>query len=72
MGGIILALVVIATILMSVGPSAKPTFSPSHDRDLSILEQKIGECAARGGVARLDSRSGYLGCNFPILSQEQR
>jgi len=30
------------------------------------LEAKIGECYAKGGVARLDPLAGYTGCDLPL------
>jgi hypothetical protein len=36
------------------------------------LEQKIGECYARGGVARLDPLSGYTGCDLPVPKSRSR
>jgi hypothetical protein len=32
----------------------------------AYLEQKIGECYSRGGVARLDPMAGYTGCDLPV------
>jgi hypothetical protein len=36
-------------------------------QQLDYLQQEIGECYSRGGVARLDPRAGYLGCDLPVL-----
>ena len=36
------------------------------------LEQKIGECYAQGGVARLDPLSGYTGCDLPVPKSRSR
>jgi len=36
------------------------------------LEQKIGECHASGGVARLDPLAGYTGCDFPVSKTKSR
>jgi hypothetical protein len=40
----------------------------AEEQALRYLEQKVGECDRRGGVARLDPVSGYLGCDFPVRS----
>jgi hypothetical protein len=37
------------------------------EQQIDYLQQKIGECYSRGGVARLDTRAGYLGCDLPVL-----
>ena len=36
------------------------------------LEQKVGECYSRGGVARLDAMSGYTGCDLPVPKSRSR
>jgi hypothetical protein len=36
------------------------------------LEEKIGECHARGGMARLDPLSGYTGCDLPVPKSRSR
>jgi hypothetical protein len=36
------------------------------------LEQKVGECHARGGMARLDPLSGYTGCDLPVPKSRSR
>jgi len=36
------------------------------------LEEKIGECHARGGVASLDPQAGYTGCDFPVARGRSR
>ena len=36
------------------------------------LEEKVGECHARGGVARLDPTAGYTGCDLPVVKSRSR
>jgi hypothetical protein len=36
------------------------------------LEEKVGECHARGGVARLDPMAGYTGCDLPVVKSRSR
>jgi hypothetical protein len=38
----------------------------------AYLEEKIGECYSRGGVARLDPLSGYMGCDVPVPKSRPR
>src|SRR5262245_51815930 len=38
----------------------------------AYLEQKVGECYSRGGVARLDPLSGYMGCDLPVPKSRPR
>ena len=43
--------------------------SPTQDREMRLLRdlgEKIGECYDRGGVAKLDRFSVYLGCDLPV------
>ena len=50
----------------------QPQQLTEEQAQLQYLEKKIGECAAIGGIARLDPRSGYLGCDLPIVRHAQR
>jgi hypothetical protein len=38
----------------------------------AYLEDKIGECHARGGTARLDPLAGYTGCDLPVPKSRSR
>jgi hypothetical protein len=69
MGGLFLAVlfILIGTFSFAGVKPLPPEQAEREKRQTQYLEQKIGECDARGGVARLDPISGYLGCDLPIL-----
>jgi hypothetical protein len=68
MGGILLAVLFIVIGTFSFVARPPPAEKVKEEqRQTRYLEQKVGQCDARGGVARLDPISGYLGCDLPIL-----
>jgi hypothetical protein len=69
MGGLLLAVlfILIGTFSLAGMKPLPPDEAEKERREMRYLEQKIGECDARGGVARVDPISGYLGCDLPIL-----
>jgi hypothetical protein len=73
MGGLILAIlfILIGTFAFVGGKPLPPEQLAKEQENTRYLEQKIGECDARGGVAKLDSISGYLGCDLPIRRTKQ-
>ena len=56
----------------SIAPASAPTKADKQKQLQVALEQKIGECYARGGVARLDPLSGYAGCDLPVPKGRSR
>jgi hypothetical protein len=69
MGGIFLAVlfVLIGTLSIVHSKPLPVEHELKEQQQIRYLEQKIGECDARGGVANLHPLSGYLGCDLPIL-----
>ena len=67
MGGILVFVVVLMGAFLSVTRTIVPEQLHKEQRQIQYLEQKIGECDARGGIANLSPISGYLGCDLPIL-----
>jgi len=55
-----------------IAPVSAPTKAEKQQQLQVALEQKIGECYARGGVARLDPVSGYTGCDLPVRKSRDR
>jgi hypothetical protein len=83
-GGSLVVLVLVGSRALSFNGAAKSTAAPSErialesaaakaekQRQLA-LEEKVGECHARGGVAKLDPLSGYTGCDLPVPKSRSR
>lgn len=70
-----MALIALAATAPLVGGCTADESAERQRREaqaMRYLEQKIGECHRRDGVARLDPVSGYLGCDLPVLRRELR
>jgi hypothetical protein len=62
MAGLIILVLLVAALIFG------RAHAPGQDQDQIYREQKIKECAAKGGIERLHPRSSVpLGCDLPLL-----
>jgi len=74
MGGLFVGLLFVVGFFLAIlqQDHVPPPPAPKKDPQLTHLEKDIEDCSRLRGVAILDPRSGYLGCNLPVREVAKR